>query len=126
MKGIVEAAVNDALGTYFEENPPVARKIIGKAIDAARARRKPRENERSHPAKKRSGWRILTRQSWPTVPKRSGVSELFIVEGDSAGGWPNRVADRKFQAILPLKGQNPQCRKRPASTRCSAAMKSAR
>ena len=73
VKGIVEAAVNDALGTYFEENPPVARKIISnRAIDAARAR-EPRESERSHPAKKRSGWWILARQTGRLFRKRSGV-----------------------------------------------------
>jgi DNA gyrase subunit B len=106
VKGLVESIVNASLSEFFEENPTIAKKVISKSIDAARARmaaRKARDLvRRKNALSVGSG---LPGKLADCSSKKTENTEIYIVEGESAGGSAKQARDKEYQAILPLRGK---------------------
>ncbi|MFB6133786.1 MAG: toprim domain-containing protein, partial [Halanaeroarchaeum sp.] len=105
VRGVVESALHEGLGTYFEENPDVAGAIISKAIEAAKARKAAKEAEELTRRKNALESTALPGKLADCQTRTPSEAELFIVEGDSAGGSAKQARNRENQAVLPIRGK---------------------
>jgi DNA gyrase subunit B len=104
-RGVVESAVHESLSTYFEEHPSSAQAIVRKAVEAAKARKAAKKAEELTRRKSALESTALPGKLADCQTKDPTEGELFIVEGDSAGGSAKQARDREFQAVLPLFGK---------------------
>jgi len=105
VRGVVESAVHEHLGTYFEENPDTAESIIGKAVEAAKARKAAKKAEELTRRKSALDSTALPGKLADCQTKDPSEAELFIAEGDSAGGSAKQARNPEFQAVLPIRGK---------------------
>ncbi len=105
VRGVVESAVHEGLGTYFEENPDTARKLVSKAVEAAKARQAAKKAEELTRRKSALESTALPGKLADCQSRDPADSELFVVEGDSAGGSAKQARNSAFQAVLPIRGK---------------------
>ena len=105
VRGIVESAVHEHLGTYFEENPDTAEAVVDKAVQAAKARKAAKKAEELTRRKNALQSTALPGKLADCQTRDPVEAELFIAEGDPAGGSAKQARDRHFQAVLPIKGK---------------------
>jgi len=105
VRGIVESAMHSGLGTYFEENPNTARAIVNKAVEAAKARKAAKKAEELTRRKSALDSTALPGKLADCQTKDPSDAELFVVEGDSAGGSAKQARAPEYQAVLPIKGK---------------------
>ena len=105
VRGIVESTVHEGLSTYFEENPDTAAALVGKAVEAAKARKAAKKAEELTRRKNALETGALPGKLADCQTRDPDEAELFIVEGDSAGGSAKQARDREFQAVLPIRGK---------------------
>ncbi|PSQ90610.1 MAG: DNA gyrase subunit B, partial [Proteobacteria bacterium SW_6_67_9] len=105
VRGVVESAVHEHLGTYFEENPDTAEAIVSKAVEAAKARKAAKKAEELTRRKSALETTALPGKLADCQTRDPSEAELFVVEGDSAGGSAKQGRNPEFQAILPIRGK---------------------
>jgi DNA gyrase subunit B len=105
VRGVVESAMHDGLGTVFEEHPDTAEAIVAKAVEAAKARKAAKKAEELTRRKSALDSTALPGKLADCQTRDPATAELFIVEGDSAGGSAKQGRDPEFQAILPIQGK---------------------